>query len=303
MENILKTVDITKKFSKKVAVSAVNMNIKKGDIYGFIGRNGTGKTTLIKMLVGLSQPTSGSIELFDSKNLNKARRKIGTVIEAPAFIPHLSARQNMFIQWTLLGSKDKSIIDETLKLVGLDNVGNKKVKKFSLGMKQRLGIAMTLMGEPEFLILDEPTNGLDPEGIIEIRQMLKKLNQEKGLTILISSHILGELSKLATRYGIINDGVLIDEFTEQELTERCQSSLIVKVNDINKACEILKSELNTDRFSVLNENTLEVFDFVDNPGKVNSILAKNDIIIDSISKKSVDLEDYFMKVIGGNKDA
>ena len=209
----------------------------------------------------------------------------------------------MLIQWTLLGSKDKSIIDETLKLVGLDNVGNKKVKKFSLGMKQRLGIAMTLMGEPEFLILDEPTNGLDPEGIIEIRQMLKKLNQEKGLTILISSHILGELSKLATRYGIINDGVLIDEFTEQELTERCQSSLIVKVNDINKACEILKSELNTDRFSVLNENTLEVFDFVDNPGKVNSILAKNDIIIDSISKKSVDLEDYFMKVIGGNKDA
>jgi len=302
MENILKTVDITKKFSKKVAVSAVNMNIKKGDIYGFIGRNGAGKTTLIKMLVGLSQPTSGSIELFDSKNLNKARRKIGTVIEAPAFIPHLSARQNMLIQWTLLGSKDKSIIDETLKLVGLDNVGNKKVKKFSLGMKQRLGIAMTLMGEPEFLILDEPTNGLDPEGIIEIRQMLKKLNQEKGLTILISSHILGELSKLATRYGIINDGVLIDEFTEQELTERCQSSLIVKVNDINKACEILKSELN-DKFSVLNENTLEVFDFVDNPGKVNSILAKNDIIIDSISKKSVDLEDYFMKVIGGNKDA
>ena len=303
MENILKTVDITKKFSKKVAVSAVNMNIKKGDIYGFIGRNGAGKTTLIKMLVGLSQPTSGSIELFDSKNLNKARRKIGTVIEAPAFIPHLSARQNMLIQWTLLGSKDKSIIDETLKLVGLDNVGNKKVKKFSLGMKQRLGIAMTLMGEPEFLILDEPTNGLDPEGIIQIRQMLKKLNQEKGLTILISSHILGELSKLATRYGIINDGVLIDEFTEQELTERCQSSLIVKVNDINKACEILKSELNTDKFSVLNENTLEVFDFVDNPGKVNSILAKNDIIIDSISKKSVDLEDYFMKVIGGNKDA
>lgn len=303
MENILKTVDITKKFSKKVAVSAVNMNIKKGDIYGFIGRNGAGKTTLIKMLVGLSQPTSGSIELFDSKNLNKARHKIGTVIEAPAFVPHLNAKQNMLIQWNLLGSKDKSIIDETLKLVGLENVGNKKVKKFSLGMKQRLGIAMTLMGEPEFLILDEPTNGLDPEGIIEIRQMLKKLNQEKGLTILISSHILGELSKLATRYGIINDGVLIDEFTEQELVERCQSSLIVKVNDINKACEILKNELNTDKFSVLNENTLEIFDFVDSPGKVNSALSKNDVIVESISNKSVELEDYFMKVIGGNKDA
>lgn len=302
MENILETINITKKFSKKVAVSAVNMNIKKGDIYGFIGKNGAGKTTLIKMLVGLSRPTSGFIELFGSENLNKARHKIGTVIESPAFVPHLNAKQNMIIQWKLLGSKNKSIIDETLKLVGLGDVENKKVKKFSLGMKQRLGIAMTLMGEPEFLILDEPTNGLDPEGIIEIRQMLKRLNKEKGLTILISSHILSELSKLATRYGIINDGVLIDEFTEQELIERCQSSLIVKVSDINKAGEILKSKLNTDKFSVLNENTLEIFDFIDNPGKVNSALSKNDVVVESISNKSVDLEDYFMKVIGGNKN-
>lgn len=192
MENVLQTVDITKKFAKKTAVSSVNMTIKKGDIYGFIGRNGAGKTTLIKMLVGLSSPTSGSIELFGSKHLNKARHKIGTVIEAPAFVPNLSARQNMLIQWKLLGSKDKSIIDKTLKLVGLSDVGRKKVKKFSLGMKQRLGIAMTLMGDPEFLILDEPTNGLDPEGIVEVRNMLKQINQEKGLTILISSHILGE---------------------------------------------------------------------------------------------------------------
>lgn len=302
MENILKTVDITKKFSKKTAVSDVNMSIKKGDIYGFIGRNGAGKTTLIKMLVGLSHPTSGSVELFDSKNLNKMRQKIGTVIEAPAFVPYLNAKQNMFIQWKLLGSKDKSIIDKTLKLVGLDNVGNKKVKKFSLGMKQRLGIAMSLMGEPEFLILDEPTNGLDPEGIIEIRNMLKKLNKEKGLTILISSHILGELSKLATRYGIINDGILIDEFTEQELNERCQSSLIVKVDDVNKASEILKTELNTEKFSVLNENTLEVFDFINEAGTVNSVLSKNDVIVNSISNKSVDLEEYFMSKIGGNKN-
>lgn len=303
MENILKTVGITKKFSKKVAVSDVNMTIKKGDIYGFIGRNGAGKTTLIKMLVGLSQPTSGSIELFDDKNLSKVRHKIGTVIEAPAFVPHLSAKQNMLIQWKLVGSKDKSVIDEILNLVGLGNVGNKKAKKFSLGMKQRLGIAMTLLGEPEFLILDEPTNGLDPEGIIEMRNMLKKLNQEKGLTILISSHILSELSKLATRYGIINDGVLIEEFTEQELIERCQSGLIVKVNDVTKASEVLRSELNTDKFSVLNENTLEVFDFVDKPGQVNTVLAKNDVIVDSISTKSVDLEEYFMSVIGGNKNA
>ncbi len=303
MENVLQTVDITKKFAKKTAVSSVNMTIKKGDIYGFIGRNGAGKTTLIKMLVGLSSPTSGSIELFGSKHLNKARHKIGTVIEAPAFVPNLSARQNMLIQWKLLGSKDKSIIDETLKLVGLSDVGRKKVKKFSLGMKQRLGIAMTLMGDPELLILDEPTNGLDPEGIIEVRNMLKRINQEKGLTILISSHILGELSKLATRYGIINDGVLIDEFTGDELVTRCQSSLIVKVNDVNRASEVLKSALNTDKFTIVNENTLEVFDFIDTPGIVTSALAKNNVVVDLISKKSVDLEEYFMNVIGGDKNA
>ena len=302
METVLKTNNVTKKFSKKIAVSAVNMNIKKGDIYGFIGRNGAGKTTLIKMLVGLSSPTSGTIELFENKNLDKERYRIGTVIEAPAFIPHLSAEQNMIIQWKLLGAKDESIIKESLKLVGLDNVGKKKVKKFSLGMKQRLGIAMTLMGTPDFLILDEPTNGLDPEGIIEIRNMLKKLNQEKGITILISSHILSELSKLATRYGIINDGVLIEEFTEEELIKRCQSSLIVKVNNVNRACEILKNELATDKFSVLNENTLEVFDFIDTPGDVTKALSKNDISVDSISTKTVDLEDYFMKVIGGTQN-
>lgn len=303
MENILKTSNLTKTFSKKTAVSNVNMNIKKGDIYGFIGRNGAGKTTLIKMLVGLSSPTSGSIELFDDKNLNKQRRKIGTVIEAPAFVPHLSARENMYIQWKLLGSKDKSIIDETLKLVGLEDVGKKKVKKFSLGMKQRLGIAMTLMGEPEFLVLDEPTNGLDPEGIIEVRKMLKKLNQERGLTILVSSHILGELAKLATRYGIINDGVLVEEFTDKELSERCRAGLIVKVDDVHKASEVLKGELNTENFNVLNENTLEIFDFAENPGVITKAFAKSDISVDSISQKSVDLEEYFMSVIGGNKDA
>ncbi len=303
MENVLKTSNLTKTFSRKSAVSNVNMNIKKGDIYGFIGRNGAGKTTLIKMLVGLSSPTSGSIELFDDKNLNKQRRKIGTVIEAPAFVPHLSARENMYIQWKLLGSKDKSIIDETLKLVGLEDVGKKKVKKFSLGMKQRLGIAMTLMGEPEFLVLDEPTNGLDPEGIIEVRKMLKKLNQERGLTILISSHILGELSKLATRYGIINNGVLVEEFTDAELNERCRAGLIVKVDNVQKASEILKNELNTENFSVINENTLEIFDFADNPGAVTKVLANNNITVDSISQKTVDLEEYFMSVIGGNQDA
>lgn len=300
MENILKTNNLTKTFSKQTAVSNVNMNIKKGDIYGFIGQNGAGKTTLIKMVVGLATPTSGSIELFGDKNLDKQRRKIGTVIEAPAFVPYLSAKENMHIQREILGSKDKSAIDELLKFVGLGDVGKKKVKNFSLGMKQRLGIAMTLIGNPEFLVLDEPTNGLDPKGIIEIRETLKKLNQERGLTILISSHILGELSKLATRYGILNKGVLVEEFTDAELNERCQDGLIVKVDNVQKASEVLRRELNTDKFSVLNVDTLEILDFTDKSDVVTKALAKNNIAVYSIAQKSVDLEKYFMsRVIGG----
>ena len=300
MESILKTSNLTKTFSNQTAVSNVNMNIRKGDIYGFIGQNGAGKTTLIKMVVGLSSPTSGSIELFGDKNLDKQRRKIGTVIEAPAFVPYLSAKENMHNQRRILGSKDKSAIDELLKFVGLGDVGKKKVKNFSLGMKQRLGIAMTLIGNPEFLVLDEPTNGLDPKGIIEIRETLKKLNQERGLTILISSHILGELSKLATRYGILNKGVLVEEFTDAELNERCRAGLIVKVDNVHKASEVIKGELSTENFNVLNENTLEIFDFTENPGVITRAFAKNDISVDSISQKSVDLEEYFMSVIGGN---
>ena len=300
MESILKTSNLTKTFSNQTAVSNVNMNIRKGDIYGFIGQNGAGKTTLIKMVVGLSSPTSGSIELFGDKNLDKQRRKIGTVIEAQAFVPYLSAKENMHNQRRILGSKDKSAIDELLKFVGLGDVGKKKVKNFSLGMKQRLGIAMTLIGNPEFLVLDEPTNGLDPKGIIEIRETLKKLNQERGLTILISSHILGELSKLATRYGILNKGVLVEEFTDAELNERCRAGLIVKVDNVHKASEVIKGELSTENFNVLNENTLEIFDFTENPGVITRAFAKNDISVDSISQKSVDLEEYFMSVIGGN---
>lgn len=299
---ILKTNGLTKIYGKKSAVSNLNMTINKGDIYGFIGKNGAGKTTLIKMIVGLAAPTSGEISLFQSKNLGHGRRNIGTVIEAPAFVPHLNARKNMYIQWQLLGSKNESIIDETLKLVGLDDVGKKKVKNFSLGMKQRLGIAMTLMGEPEFLILDEPVNGLDPEGIIEVRELLLKLNHEKGLTILISSHLLNELSRLATRYGIINDGILIDELSENELEKRCTTSLIIKVNDVEKACDVIKTQLNTEDYKVIDDNTIELLDHLDESGLVNATLSKNDIIINSISTAKSDLEDYFMKVIGGNKD-
>lgn len=302
MENVFTSENLTKVFSKKAAISNVSMSINKGDIYGFIGKNGAGKTTLMKMLVGLTSPTSGSIKLFNNEKLNAGRKKIGAVIETPSFMPNLSARDNLKVQWMLIGNKDKSIIDETLKLVELDGIEKKKAKNFSLGMKQRLGIAMALLGNPEFLVLDEPTNGLDPEGIIEIRTLIKKLNKEKGITVLISSHILGELSKLATRYGIINDGKLIEEFTEQELKERCRANLTIKVDDVQKAASILENIFKTKNFNILNENSIELYDKIDNPGIINSELAKNDIVVNSISYKEADLEEYFMKAIGGKKN-
>lgn len=280
---ILNTKNLTKTYKKKNAVSNLNMSINKGDIYGFIGKNGAGKTTTIKMIVGLAAPTSGEITLFESKSLNQGRRNIGTVIEAPAFVPNLTARQNMLIQWKLLGNKNPAIIDEMLNLVGLDYVGKKKVKNFSLGMKQRLGIAMTLMGEPEFLVLDEPTNGLDPKGIVEVRELLQKLNEERGLTILISSHILSELAKLATRIGIIDDGVLLEEFSIDELDERCKSKLVVLVDNTEKAKDILAEQLNLNDYKVIDANTIEIYDKGVDSGTINTTLAKNDVVVNSIS--------------------
>ena len=298
---ILNTKNLTKTYKKKNAVSNLNMSINKGDIYGFIGKNGAGKTTTIKMIVGLAAPTSGEITLFESKSLNQGRRKIGTVIEAPAFVPNLTARQNMLIQWKLLGNKNPAIIDEMLNLVGLDYVGKKKVKNFSLGMKQRLGIAMTLMGETEFLVLDEPTNGLDPKGIVEVRELLQKLNEERGLTILISSHILSELAKLATRIGIIDDGVLLEEFSIDELDERCKSKLVVLVDDTEKAKDILAEQLNLKDYKVIDANTIEIYDKGVDSGTINTTLAKNDVVVNSISTSHADLEEYFLNVIKGGK--
>ncbi|MBR1778880.1 MAG: ATP-binding cassette domain-containing protein [Clostridia bacterium] len=298
---ILRTNNLTKTYRSKNAVSNLNMCINKGDIYGFIGKNGAGKTTTIKMIVGLSKPSSGSFTLFGDSSVNRGRRKIGTVIEAPAFMPNLTARQNMLIQWKLLNNKNKAIIDEMLKLVGLGEVGKKKVKNFSLGMKQRLGIAMTLMGNPEFLVLDEPTNGLDPQGIVEIRELLLKLNREQNLTILISSHILSELARLATRVGIIHDGVLLEEFQIEELNKRCKSRLQLVLSDVEKAAEVLKEQLNIKDFNIINESTIEIYDDTVDSGIINSTLAKNDIVVNSISHAHADLEEYFLNVIRGGK--
>ena len=218
---ILKTNHLTKRYGHRAVVENLSMTIHQGDIYGFIGKNGAGKTTLIRMVTGLAAPSDGSIQLFGSGSLLEGRRRIGTVIEAPAFYPGMTARENIIAFSRLQGLRDFSHVEELLELVGLDHTGKKKCRNFSLGMKQRLAIAIALIGDPELLILDEPTNGLDPEGMKEVRDLILKLNQERGITVLVSSHILGELSKFATRYGIIHDGKLIEEFTEEDLWRRC----------------------------------------------------------------------------------
>lgn len=299
---ILKTYNITKKYGNQIAVNNVNMTIKKGDIYGFIGQNGAGKTTLIRLITGLIHKTNGDIELLGASSeneLNKARTMVGSLIETPSFYNNMTARENLEVSRRIRNIPGNKCVDEVLELVGLKNIEKKKVKNFSLGMKQRLGIANAIMGNPRLLILDEPINGLDPMGIVEIRELLKKINKEKDMTILISSHILSELSELATTYGIISNGKLIEEITSQELKEKCRKYIDLKVDDTSRAVTILERKLGIDDYQVLSNKKIKVFSNLDNVGEVNSILSNSGIIVESIGVKGENLEEYFMNVIGG----
>ena len=301
-EVILKTYNITKKYGNQVAVNNVNMTIKKGEIYGFIGQNGAGKTTLIRLITGLIHKTGGEIELLGATGeaeLNKSRTMIGSLIETPSFYTNMTARENLEVSRLVRNIPGKKCIDEVLELVGLKDIEKKKVKNFSLGMRQRLGIANALMGNPKLLILDEPINGLDPMGIVEIRELLKKINKEKDMTILISSHILSELSELATTYGIISNGKLIEEITSEELAEKCRQYIDLKVDDTSRAVTLLERELGISDYEVLEDKKIKVFSNLDNVGEVNSILSKSGVIVESISIKGENLEEYFMNKIGG----
>ncbi len=301
-EVILKTYNITKKYGNQVAVNNVNMTIKKGEIYGFIGQNGAGKTTLIRLITGLIHKTGGEIELLGATGeaeLNKSRTMIGSLIETPSFYTNMTARENLEVSRLVRNIPGKKCIDEVLELVGLKDVEKKKVKNFSLGMRQRLGIANALMGNPKLLILDEPINGLDPMGIVEIRELLKKINKEKDMTILISSHILSELSELATTYGIISNGKLIEEITAEQLAEKCRQYIDLKVDDTSRAVTLLERELGISDYEVLEDKKIKVFSNLENVGEVNSILSKSGVIVQSISIKGENLEEYFMNKIGG----
>ncbi|MBS7008270.1 ABC transporter ATP-binding protein [Anaerostipes sp.] len=301
MDIVVKAEDITKSFGKQTAVKNVSMEVKRGDIYGFIGENGAGKTTMIRMMAGLAKPTSGALSLFGNGNPVQAREKIGTVIEYPALMPGMTAKENLMVEMKLRGIKDPKKIEEVLAKVGLKDTKKKKVKNFSLGMKQRLAIAIALLGDPEFLILDEPTNGLDPVGIREIRELIKDLNQEHHITVLISSHILGELSKLATRYGIIHKGELIQEFTEEELIKRSQSNLTVKVpkEQQAEACELMKEQFGAGDCRMIGDEELKLYGFLDQPGKVNQVLMQEGIQVQEIFVETMDLEKYFLNTVGG----
>lgn len=302
MDNtILKLNKVTKKYKNVTALDSISITIKKGQIYGLLGLNGAGKSTLIKVITGLSIPDSGEIELFGEHEKDKieiCRRRIGAVIETPGLYENKTVYQNMYIDRIQKGIPGEECIERCLKKVGLIEVKDKKVKNLSLGTKQRLGIAMALLGDSEFLILDEPINGLDPMRIIEIRELLRKLNEEYGVTILISSHILSELHLVATNYGIINSGKLIEEITADELNEKCKKFIHVKVDDAAKASVVINKKLNTTNYSVLPGNVIKLFDYIDDSWKVTETLVREGIRVDEIMPMGEDLEAYFTKVVG-----
>ncbi len=299
-EIILKTQNLTKCYKNKPAVDNVNITIQKGDIYGLIGRNGAGKTTLIKLITALTFADSGTIQLFSkstNSELNEARKRMGCVIEMPALYPNLSAIENLEYYRIFKGIPEKNIIEKTLNMVGLNNTGNKKFKNFSLGMKQRLGIALALLGNPDFIILDEPINGLDPLGIIELRQTFKELNQDYGITLMISSHILNELSLVATRYGIIDNGKLIKELTNDELKEQCQQCISIKVDNVAKAVSIIETKLNSTKYKVIDNNEIRLYDYLDNPSEITFQLNSNNVRVSNLSEVGDNLEEYFISLI------
>ena len=302
MEYVLRANALTKTYGKHRALNGFSMNVPKGAIYGFVGKNGAGKTTLIRLVCGLQIPTEGDYSIYGvhykEKEIVKSSRRVGALEETPSIYSELTAEDNLKEQYRILGLPSFDGIEDILKLVGLGDTGRKKVKNFSMGMKQRLGIAISLMRNPDFLILDEPMNGLDPAGIREIRELLQKLNREKQITILISSHILDELARVATHYGIIRDGKLIEEFGAADLEERCRRCLKLVVGQPEQAAKVLEEELAIQNYDVPESGILRVFEGLEDTARINGTLAKNGISLREIYISGQDLEGYFMELVG-----
>ena len=302
MDYVLQTENLCKYYQHFKALDGLTMNVPKGTIYGFVGKNGAGKTTLIRLVSGLQPATSGKFTLYGKNNtdngINKSRRRMGAVVETPSIYLNMTAVDNIKAQYRILGLPDFNDIPDLLRLVGLENTGKKKAKNFSLGMRQRLGIAIALAGNPDFLILDEPINGLDPQGIIEIRELILKLNKERQITVLISSHILDELSKLATHYGFIDSGRMIKEISAEELEKSCRKCMRVTVSDTKTLVRILdKSNL---EYSVIDEKTADIFGEISVTQLVEILSAENCELI-NLTEHDESLESYFINLVGGAK--
>jgi ABC-2 type transport system ATP-binding protein len=304
MEYILKTNNLTKAYKGKEVVSNVNMNIKKGEIYGFLGPNGAGKTTIMKMITNLVKPTGGEIELFGEKLTNNSYevlKRMGTIIEYPVFYEKLTAVENLDIHCEYMGYYDKKAIDRALELVNLKGIDNKAVKDFSLGMKQRLGIARAITTKPEFLILDEPINGLDPVGIKEIRNILKMLSREYGITILISSHILAEIEQIADTIGVISNGRLIDEVSMESIREHNTEYVELITSDCKRAVYVISNDLGISNFKIIDNSIIRIYDADIPQSQISKALILKDINIEAINKKNSTLEDYFLKLVKGGE--
>lgn len=301
MDYVLRTESLVKQYGRFNALCGLTMNVPKGSIYGFIGRNGAGKSTLIKSVCGLQEPTSGSYEIFGIGNRDRrifdSRSRLGAVAESPAIYMNMSAYDNLRQQCTMLGLPDYGCVSDILELVGLQNTGTKKAGRFSLGMKQRLGIAVSLVGNPDFLILDEPINGLDPQGIVEIRELVLRLNRERGMTVLVSSHILDELAKIATHFGFIDGGRIIKEADAKELNAAFRRCMHVRVNNIKAASAAFDSM--GLRYETVSETESDIFTEISVTRLVYA-LAENNCELISVTERNENLETYFMNLVGGD---
>lgn len=303
MEYVLKTNALCKQYKNFKALNGLTMNVPKGSIYGFVGRNGAGKTTLIRIICGLQFATQGGFELYgqSGENINEARRRVGAVVETPSIFPEMTAEENLKHQFCIIGVPSFEKVKDLLELVGLSDTGKKKAKDFSLGMRQRLGIAIALCGDPDFLILDEPINGLDPQGIIEVRELILKLNRERNITVLISSHILDELSKLATHYGFIDKGTLVREMSAQELNDACRKCVTLNVSDTGAAAKALeKLGYAADMtYKIYNDGRIDVF-AQPNITQLVHALDEEDCELITVKEHDETLEGFFISLVGGD---
>ena len=304
MDYVLETKSLCKSYRDFKALNGLSMKIPKGAIYGFVGKNGAGKTTLIRLICGLQEPTSGDYVLYGRKSTEKeivkSRRRMGAVVETPSVYLDMTAEDNLKQQYRILGLPSFDGLKGILKVVGLETTGKKKARNFSLGMRQRLGIAIALVGDPDFLVLDEPANGLDPQGIIEIRELILKLNRERQITVLISSHILDELSKLATHYGFIDNGHTVKEMSAEELEAACRKCVRMEVTNTRSLARVLDG-MGID-YKILTDTTADVYAKV-NVSQLTAALAKENSEVISMQERDESLESYYVSLVGGGKNA